>query len=190
MTIPLFTNPIGATIKNVICSDVDIRTGSNVGAICDQASGATRIYNCGVLSGSINGTGNVGGLVGLITGSSEVRVVNCFNYANVSGGNYAAGIVGKNEGTVGDVRIALCMMYGNVTGATNISPVYGGNHVSNVSNFTEYNYWLYSTTGADGKKILKILSYTAYNDQLAIEKEEYLTRFPFYRHIQIGRAHV
>jgi len=183
LTKPLFTNPIGATIKNVICSDVNIRTGSNVGAICDQASGATRIYNCGVLSGSINGTGNVGGLVGLITGSSEVRVVNCFNYANVSGGNYAAGIVGKNEGTVGDVRIALCMMYGNVTGATNISPVYGGNHVSNVSNFTEYNYWLYSTTGADGKKILKNLSYTAYNDQLAIEKEEYLTRFPFYRHI-------
>lgn len=175
----------GAIIKNVIIGKVDITSGTNVGAICSVADGGTKIYNCGVLDGSVSGSSNVGGLVGLIHQDSQVRVVNCFNYANVSGGSYAAGVVGKNEGTVGDVRIALCMMYGNVTGATttNISPVYGGSHASNVNDFTEYNYWLYSTTGADGKKVLKDLDYTEYNDQLAIEKEEYLTRFPFYRHI-------
>ena len=181
---PLVAYADGAIIKNVIVGTVSINSGTDVGAICSVADGGTKIYNCGVLDGSVSGSGNVGGLVGLIQQDSQVRVVNCFNYANVnSTGSYAAGIVGKNEGDVGDVRIALCMMYGNVTGATNISPVYGGSHAPNVNNFTEYNYWLYSTTGADGKKVLKDMNYTAYNDQLAIEKEEYLTRFPFYRHI-------
>ena len=100
-------------------------------------------------------------------------------FANVSGSSYAAGIVGKNagtvstDGTVGNVRIALCMMYGNVTNATNISPVYCGNHVNNVKNYTEYNYWRYRSG----------LVFTVFNDQLPVEKDVYLTRFPFFRHI-------
>ena len=180
LTKPLFTNLNGGTVKNVAFSGVDITSGDNVGAVCDEADGTTKIYNCGVLSGSVSGT-NVGGLVGHIKSGSSVRVVNCFSYANVSGGTNAAGIVGYNEGTVGDVRIALCMMYGNLTGGK--SPVYAGNHTSNNKNFTEYNYWLYSTTDANGKKVPKTFEYSVYNDQLAIEREEYLTRFPFYRHI-------
>lgn len=180
----------GATIKNVILNNVNITGGTNVGAICNEADGATKIYNCGVQSGSVSGGSVVGGLVGLIKADSKVRVVNCYNYANVSGSSNAAGIVGKNEGTVGDVRIALCMMYGNVTGASTISPVYTGNHVSNVQNFTEYNYWLYSKrvfNETKGKEeiVPQDLSYTQgnYNDQLAIADEWYLTRFPFHRHI-------
>ena len=178
----LFNSLNGGTVKNVTFDNVDITSGSNVGIICNEADGSSKIFNCGVLSGSVSGT-NAGGLVGLIKSGSSVRVVNCYNYANVSGSEYAAGIVGKNEGTVGDVRIALCMMYGTVSGATNISPVYAGNHTSNSQNFTEYNYYLYSTEkDASGQRIIRI-PYTAYNDQLAIDKEEYLTRFPFYRHI-------
>ena len=161
----------GATIKNVIVGSVNITSGTDVGAICNVASGSTRIYNCGVLSGSVSGSGNVGGLVGLISSGSKVRVVNCYNYATVSGGSSMAGVVGNNAGTVGDVRIALCMMYGDMTGGT--SPVYAGNHTSNVQNYTEYNFWRSKAN----------LTYTAYNDQLAIDKDEYLTRFPFYRHI-------
>ena len=188
---PLFTNLNGGTVKNVKLSGVDI-DGTNVGAICDVAIGTTKIYNCGVLDGSVSGT-NAGGLVGLIQENSQVRVVNCFNYGNVSASgsdSYAAGIVGKNAGTVGDVRIALCMMYGNVSDATHISPVYGGNHVSNAKNFTEYNYYLYSNErDLETKERIVKIPYTTvnnvsdYNDQLAIDKEEYLTRFPFYRHI-------
>lgn len=179
LTHALFNTVDGGTVKDVVLSGVNITTGTNVGALCNEADGTTKIYNCGILSGSVTGTVNVGGLVGLINSGSSVRVVNCYNYANVSGGTYAAGIVGKNEGTVssdgtvGNVRIALCMMYGNVTGATNISPVYCGNHVNNVSKYTEYNYWRYRSG----------LQYTAYNDQMAIDKDEYLTRFPYYRHI-------
>ena len=166
---PLFDNLNDATVKNVIL-DPNATVSGN-GAICNEAEGETKIYNCGVLSGTISGSSNVGGLVGHIESGSSVRVVNCYNYATVSGGSTMAGIVGNNEGTVGDVRIAMCMMYGDMSGGT--SPVYAGNHTSNASNFTEYNYW---RSKAD-------LTYTTYNDQLAIDKDEYLTRFPFYRHI-------
>ena len=172
----------GATIKNIIISSVSISGSDNAGAIANTATGDTKIYNCGVLSGSVSGI-NAGGLVGHIASGSRVRVVNCYNYANVSGSDYAAGIVGYNEGAVGDVRIAMCMMYGTVSDATNISPVYAGNHVSNAQNFTEYNYYLYSIEkDANGQKVIRI-PYTAYNDQLAIDNEEYLVRYPFYRHI-------
>ena len=172
LSAPLFDEVNGGTIKNVVVSNVSIKSGTNIGAICNEASGSAKIYNCGVLSGSVKGSGNVGGLVGLIKSGSSVRVVNCYNFATVSGGTTMAGIVGNNEGTVGEVRIAMCMMYGNMAGT---SPVYAGNHESNVQKFTEYNYWRYRSG----------LTYTPgnYNDQLAIDKDDYLTRFPFYRHI-------
>ena len=166
---PLFNSINGGTVKNVVLDPNTTVSGN--GAICNEASGSTKIYNCGVLSGTIIGSDNVGGLVGHINSGSSVRVVNCYNFATVSGGSTMAGIVGNNEGTVGNVRIAMCMMYGNMSGGT--SPVYAGNHTDNVQKFTEYNYW---RSKAD-------LDYTTYNDQLAIDKDEYLTRFPFYRHI-------
>ena len=152
--------------------------------MCVTATGNTKVYNCGVLAttaSTVQGTRYVGGLVGTIGSGSNVRVVNCYNYATVSGGTYAAGIVGRNQGTVSGtttvdatgVRIAMCMMYGDMTTGTNRSPVYGGNHTNNVQKLTEYNYY---RSRAD-------LTYTAYNDQLAIDKDAFLTRFPFYRHI-------
>ena len=165
---PLFNTITDGTVKNVVL-DPNTTVNGN-GAICNEADGNTKIYNCGVLSGTISGSGNVGGLVGHIVSGSSVRVVNCYNFATVSGGSTMAGIVGNNEGTIGDVRIAMCMMYGDMAGT---SPVYAGNHVSNASNFTEYNYWRSEAN----------LGYTTYNDQLAIDKDDYLTRFPFYRHI-------
>lgn len=168
-----------AEIKNIVVSSVTYSGSGNVGAIINTAKGTTKLYNSGVQDGSVSGGTNTGGLVGLIESGSSVRVVNCYNFADVSGSSYAAGIVGKNEGTVssdgtvGNVRIALCMMYGNVTDATNISPVYGGNHENNVSKYTEYNYWRYQSG----------LQYTALNDQLPVREDAYLSRFPFYRHI-------
>ena len=204
-TFPLFDKLDGATIKNVILDNVEISSSENVnghsGAIANEAKD-TRIYNCGVLAksgaSSISGTGSVGGIVGEASGAT--RVVNCFSYANITGGIYRAGIVGKNTGDVGtgadNARIANCMMYGDISsGGTHISPVYGGNHVSNVKNFTEYNFYLYSELipdPLDNSKTIKKdnkIPYTTvngvsdYNDQLAIEKEDYLVRFPFYRHI-------
>ena len=169
LSAPLFASLVNATIKNVVVSSASI-SGTDVGTICGQASGMTRIYNCGILSGTLSGTGCVGSIAGVISGNT--RVVNCYSYATVSGGDYAAGIVGRNAEETG-TRVALCMMYGDMTEGTNRSPVYGGYHTSNVKNFIEYNYWRSKAN----------LSYTVYNDQQAIEKDEYLTRFPFYRHI-------
>ena len=178
---PLFTTLNGGTVKNVRFKDISI-SGETVGAVCGTATGSAKIYNCGVLGGSVSGSTNVGGLVGLIASGSNVRVVNCYNYASVSGGDYAAGIVGRNQGTISGtttvnttgVRITNCMMYGDLTSGTNRSPVYGGNHTNNVQKLTEYNYYRSRAN----------LTYTAYNDQLAIDKDVFLTRFPFYRHIQ------
>lgn len=170
----LFDYVDGATIKNVCVSSATVSGTGNKGVLVNEATGASRIYNCGVLAGTVTSSDKAaGGLVGHIASGSSVRVVNCYNYASVSGSTHAAGIVGWNEGTVGDVRIALCMMYGDMMTGTNRSPVYGGNHTSNVKNYTEYNFWRSKAN----------LTYTAYNDQLAIDKDDYLTRFPFYRHI-------
>ena len=186
LSAPLFTTLNGGTVKNVRFKDINI-SGETVGAVCGTATGSAKIYNCGVLSGSVSGGDYAGGLVGLIASGSNVRVVNCYNYASVSGGGYAAGIVGCNQGTISGtttvnttivnttgVRITNCMMYGDLTSGTNRSPVYGGNHTNNVQNLTEYNYYRSRAN----------LTYTAYNDQLAIDKDVFLTRFPFYRHIQ------
>ncbi|MBR3783435.1 MAG: hypothetical protein IKJ78_03070 [Bacteroidales bacterium] len=184
LTQPLFTTVDGGTVKNLVLDKVHIASGTNVGAVCGTATGNARIYNCGVQSSdgssSLAGT-TVGGLVGTIAAGSSVRVVNCYNYATVSGTSYSAGIVGRNQGTVSGtttvdangVRIAMCMMYGDMTTGTNRSPVYGGNHTNNVQKLTEYNYYRSRAN----------LTYTAYNDQLAIDKDAFLTRFPFYRHI-------
>ena len=170
LTAPLFNTVNGATIKNVVIESANISGSGNAGAICKEATGTTRIYNCGVLGGSISGSGSVGGIVGKI--SDNTRVVNCYNYASISGGTYAGGVVGQNDGTT--TRVALCMMYGDLRGGSSgSSPVYAGNHTSNSQNFTEYNFWRSKAS----------VSYSAYNDQLAIDKDEYLTRFPFYRHI-------
>ena len=124
LRVPLFNTLNGATVKNLRLDNVNInRTGTNAdaGAVCVTATGNTKVYNCGVLAttaSTVQGTRYVGGLVGAIGSGSNVRVVNCYNYATVSGGTYAAGIVGYNQGTVSGtttvnttgVRIAMCMM--------------------------------------------------------------------------------
>lgn len=145
-----------------------------------MADGASRICNCGVLGGSVSGSGNVGGLVGTLNGSS--RVINCFSYANVRGGTYAAGIVGYNShaSTTADLKTMVmnCMFYGNVESGTSISPVYGGQIINNsgATGLNNFNYFL-----ADNFTDF-INRVTAYNCALGAE-ERFLTRFEFYRQI-------
>ena len=79
----LFNTIDGGKVKNVILDNVAISAGENTGAICNEATGDSRIYNCGINSGLVSGSVYVGGLVGLLDGSS--RVINCYSYANVSG---------------------------------------------------------------------------------------------------------
>lgn len=177
LTAPLFQKIDGAYIHDLMIEDVAISGTGNAGAIAAEATGASRIYNCGVLSGSVSGTDKVGSLVGLLDGSS--RVINCFSYANVTGGTDVGGIVGYNNyaSTANDLRTMVmnCMYYGSITGGTNKSPVYGGQKITNAGSAGVNNYNYYSYANNSGE-------FTSYNVALAAE-DKYLTRHEFYRGI-------
>lgn len=182
LTNPLFITITNATVYNVIVDNSTISRNGDVGAIAGQAAGASRIYNCGVLS--TNGTSTVtctqngssaGGIVGYLNNTS--RVINCYSYANVSAVTNAGGIVGyvQNASTRNDVgnMVMNCMFYGDITGGTNKYPVYGGQHTQNV-NLTNYNYF--------HNDKLPESHISEYNSALAA-LDKNLTRFEFYRSI-------
>ena len=207
---PLFSSTDGAIIRNLNFEGVNITTGDNdddAGVITSKAKGATRIYNCGILpsytnfdtdvnvsgfSGSSIGSSSsryVGGLVGFLDGTS--RVINCFSYANITGGNKVGGIVGYNNVATnalaaGNIKTMVmnCMFYGDITGGTDKAPIYNGQNIANkvvvnnnvktaqgVSNF---NYFW------EGASYVK--SINTYNCALSAETR-YLQRFEFFRHL-------
>ena len=120
LTTPLIAYAEGAIIKNIILDNVNITTGTNVGAIVANATGETRIYNCGINSGSVGGSGDVGGIVGNLHGEEitvdgkkkyiGARVINCYSYANVTGGTNVGGIVGNNDFASTASKIATMVM--------------------------------------------------------------------------------
>ena len=178
LSAPLFTTLTG-TVKNLVLEDVGIsgNTG-NTGAIACTANGSARIYNVGILSGSVGGTGNTGGLVGLLEGTA--RVINCYSFATISGGSNVGGIVGNNNATTTaasiNTMVMNCMFYGDITGGTNKSPIYGGQNINNLDSggLTTFNYYAYE------KLPTSHISSGMYNCALAVE-EKYLNRFEFYR---------
>ena len=178
LTAPLFTTLTG-TVKNLVLEDVSIsgNTG-NTGAIAGTANSAARIYNVGILSGSVGGTGNTGGLVGQI--SDKARVINCYSYADITGGSNVGGIVGNNNATTTaasiNTMVMNCMFYGDITGGSTVSPVFGGNNIANLNNggLNTFNYYAYDELKT------KAISNNKYNSALAVE-EKYLNRFEFYR---------
>ena len=188
---PLVAYADGAIIKNVILDNVNINSGTNVGAICNEATGATRIYNCGVLGGSVGGSNDVGGIVGFLDGTA--RVVNCYNYANITGGDTVAGIVGYNKGTTTSSSITTmvmnCMFYGDITGS-HISPVYGGTLIDNAGATGVNNYNYYRRNRYDRETDTYVDDVT-FDNSLALADyhrswpadAKYLTRFEYYRSI-------
>lgn len=190
LSAPLFTTLTG-TVKNLVLEDVGIsgHTG-NTGAIACTANGDARIYNVGILSGSVGGTENTGGLVGLLDGTNATdkpRVINCYSFANITGGTIKAGIVGYNNyaSKYNDLRTMVmnCMFYGDIDFESgSVYPIYGGLEISNDNNdddtkrLNNYNYFLYEAPFSEGRHI------TSYNCALAAE-ERFLVRFEFYRHL-------
>jgi len=201
LTHALVTYADGATIKNVFLDNVRISGGTNVGAICNEAVGATRIYNCGVLatgsivekdddgydkltscSSTISGSGYVGGIVGLLDGSS--RVINCFSYANITGGSDVGGIVGHNNvattATNLKTMVMNCMFYGEITGGSSKAPIYNGAIITNVGNavgVSNFNYFRLEAEYIKNENIEKV-----YNCALGAETR-FLQRFEFFRHL-------
>lgn len=200
LSYPLVAYAKDATIKNVILDNVSISGGTNVGAICNEASGDTRIYNCGVLasnstantdedgytyltncSSTISGTNYVGSIVGLLDGNS--RVINCFSFANVSGGSEVGGIVGHNNvaTTASNLKTMVmnCMFYGEVSG-TSIAPIYNGEIITNVDDnkgVSNFNYFRLEASYIQNTDITKV-----YNCALGAETR-FLQRFEFFRHL-------
>ena len=192
LTHALFNTVDGGTVKNVMLDDVAISGGTNVGAIANEATGAARIYNCGVLatgstvtdgavtsvSSTISGSNYVGSIVGLLDG--EARVINCFSFADITGGSYRGGIVGYNnvEGSNSTnlkTMVMNCMYYGNMDGG-NKAPIYNGYIITNdgdANGVNNFNYFRsdapYVQSGID-----------AYNCALAAETR-FLQRFEFFR---------
>ena len=181
---PLFDYVEDATIKNVIIGTASITGYSgNTGAIAGTAQGASRIFNCGILNGSVGGTAYTGGLVGQLSGTA--RVINCYSYATITSGTTVAGIVGNNTGTTTmssqTTMVMNCMFYGNITGGTTKKPVYGGKVISNAgtSGVNNYNYY---RNGTDVTFDDNYADFAAYYCTLPAD-EEYLTRFEYYRSI-------
>ena len=183
LSVPLFTTLTG-TVKNLVLEDVGIsgHTG-NTGAIACTANGSARIYNVGILSGEVGGTGYTGGLVGLL--DVEARVVNCYSFADITGGSNVGGIVGYNNvaTTSGNLKtmVFACMFYGDITGGTDKAPIYNGTPIVNkdgtgVSNF---NYFRAEASYVQNQDI------DTYNCALLAEKR-FLQRFEFFRHILNG----
>ena len=200
LTAPLFTTLTG-TVRNLVIDSVAISQSGQVGAIACTATGAARIYNVGVLSGSVESTGTstatdatdcCGGLVGLLDGNSNAsnapRVVNCYSYANITGGNRVGGIVGYNNyGTTsanGKRRSMVfgCMFYGDITAGNNKAPVYNGTNISNTGNngVSNFNYFRGDAAYVQNNQI------NTYNCALMAEAR-FLQRFEFFRHLLNGR---
>ena len=205
---PLFASTDGATIRNINFENVNISTGDangDAGAITSCAKGATRIYNCGILpttteydadsnvigflGSSVGGSGNVGGLVGKLEGSA--RVINCFSYANITGGNKVGGIVGWNSVATNTnsedaehylkTMVMNCMFYGDITGGSSKAPIYNGQIITNrgdANGVSNFNYFWEGAPYVQNKQI----DANKYNCALAAETR-YLQRFEFYRHL-------
>ena len=175
---PLFAT-LSGTVKNLVLDNVNIsgHTG-NTGAIAGTANSAARIYNVGILSGSVGGTTNTGGLVGYLDGTA--RVVNCYSFATITGGTNVGGIVGyNNQNTTAasiNTMVMNCMFYGDITGGTTVSPVFGGTNIANLNSggLNTFNYYAYDELQT------KAISNNKYNSALAVE-EKFLKRHEFYR---------
>lgn len=185
LSVPLFTTLTG-TVKNLVIESVTITSGTNVGAVACTANGAARIYNVGILSGSVGGSGDVGGLVGQLDGTA--RVVNCYSYANITGGTNVGGIVGNNKVATASnnlkTMVFACMFYGDITGGSTKSPVYGGTIISNAgtnttSGVSNFNYFRLEAPYVQPTGV-------TYNCALGAE-DRFLKRFEFFRHILNGQ---
>ena len=190
LTVPLFTTLTNGTVCNLNLSGVDISQDGQVGAIACVANGGSRIYNVGILSGSVSSTststanssvGCCGGLVGLLDGSA--RVINCFSYANITGGNRVGGIVGYNnfETKSSDARTMVmnCMFYGDITGGSSKAPIYNGNIITNrgdANGVSNFNYFWAGASYVQNRHI------DVYNCALAAETR-FLQRFEFFRNM-------
>lgn len=198
LTQPLFATLTG-TVRNMVLEGVNISQSGQVGAVACVASGSARIYNVGILSGSVGSTGTstatdatdcCGGLVGLLDGNSNAtnnpRVVNCYSYADITGGNSVGGLVGYNNyGTnKNNLRSMVfgCLFYGDIdtNATTSRSPIYNGTSIVNkdANGLSNFNYFRAEASYVQPTGV-------NYNCALLAETR-FLQRFEFFRQLLNG----
>ncbi|WP_343207814.1 GLUG motif-containing protein [Anaerolentibacter hominis] len=100
---PLFNTMSGGTIKDLaIETNIQSTGGETIGTLVSEITGERKgeITNCRV-SGSINGKGITGGLIGNANLSkNRVTIDNCKIDLSLAGGQYTGGIVGYDQNTV------------------------------------------------------------------------------------------
>lgn len=157
----LFVVVSGATIKNVILSNVDKKDvgtldgvkyyGDNIGAVVGYSTGSVTIKDCEVKSGSIAGC-NVGGIIGRAYGYSsdaEISIDGCVNRADISASgdtnnkSKAAGIVGYFNGRNNSASVSVngCENYGIISSSASTASIAAGIAIyglqsSNTDNYT------------------------------------------------------
>jgi len=195
---PIFNKLVDGKVRNIMLKNVHISQSGSVGGICCGASGAARVYNCGILPTNPANTepstiastdGQCGSLVGFLDGTA--RVINCFSYANITGGTVKAGIVGYNNfaSVSNNIRTMVmnCMFYGNIVEGNTVAPVYGGYKIHNTNNSTSdlsdlgLNNYNFFRVDADFVKDQKYTP-SAINCALAVE-DRFLNRIEMYRYL-------
>ncbi|OYP70058.1 GLUG motif-containing protein [Prevotella sp. P2-180] len=110
---------VNSSIKDIIFENVKITSTNEFSGVLAGYAKKTDISGITVNSGSINGTHNVGGIVGL---SYDTNISNCVNRIPIVGSNnYIGGICGYAT----DMSITNCANYGDVEGSVNIGGIVG-----------------------------------------------------------------
>ena len=111
---------VRCSIKDIIFENVNITSTADYSGVLAGYASKTDISGITVNSGSINGTTDVGGIVG---NAAATKISNCVNRISIEGSvNYIGGIVGYAHSSS---SITNCANYGDVKGSVNIGGIVG-----------------------------------------------------------------
>lgn len=117
-----------------------IGASGNIGGLTGTVY--ARIQNSSA-NGNVKSTGSTGNVGGLVGSSSNTGVSNCYATGDVSGGEYAGGLVGVSTTTINK-----SYSLGNVSGAKNKGGLVGGGSIS--SNDITDGYYNKAKNGTSG----------------------------------------
>lgn len=117
-----------------------IGASGNIGGLTGTVY--SRIQNSSA-NGNVKSTGSTGNVGGLVGSSSNTGVSNCYATGDVSGGEYAGGLVGVSTTTINK-----SYSLGNVSGAKNKGGLVGGGSIS--SNDITDGYYNKAKNGTSG----------------------------------------
>ncbi|NOR45147.1 MAG: hypothetical protein GQ534_06120 [Candidatus Delongbacteria bacterium] len=116
----------GATLQNIILTDVNIIAASNTGALAGYSSMSSSIINCST-SGTVQGENEIGGLVGL---NSMSTISKSYSTCSVQGVLPIGGLVGVNDNST----VTDCFARGSVNGEDMVGGLSGYSGMSNITN--------------------------------------------------------